>query len=167
MNNVRKYLPIYTFTLILVIYSLVLPATIFKWTDKQGQEHFSDLPPNNDAKVELLEVQRHDNTDRIINQTSKKSTNNYTNKIKSYKKIKEHHSDENVSPMIQNLKNTSGSLKKQDIINKNCEIAQNNLAQLDKSDVILKENNKLDKLSKSKHQSKIKTTQKQVTKFCS
>lgn len=147
-------------------------AKIYKWDSKKGDTTYSDLPPHQEENYEILEMKESGNsskTQKLINKT-KLYRNSVEKKLQDYKAVKEHHSSEDVSPIIQKLKalpaeelSPQGSnLKKQ----KNCEIAQSNLDNLNNSDIILDKNNKISKLSKFKHRQQIKNAEKQVSRFC-
>lgn len=183
MNNklfsVKYLLPTIIF---IAVFIAANPASakIYRWTDSEGNLNYSDIPPKDIDKADLIEIEsvnnKNSNSNNLIQQT-KQYDNKVKQKLEDYQTIKDHNSDEDVSPMLQKLKteqkdNSKSNLKSQpsdqhsSLINKNCTTAQNNLASLQLSKIILDNNKKLHKLTNTEYQQKIAETISQVEDYC-
>lgn len=121
-------------------------ATVFQWTDANNRVHYSDVPPVETVTSKVTTASQHTNQQKFVN---------------GIKRPIEKHSRIQSTDATTNVKQKQQSLK-----NKNCNIAQRNLATLHKNYIILKNNNKLTKLSENQHAKKVNETEKQISEFC-
>lgn len=182
------------FSILTLFNTPIIHAKIYQWTDSGGQLHYSDIPPKDLEKINIIDL-NNSTSDSAKSEKINQSKTNYDKKIekklKDYKEVKQHHNDEDIGPMLQKLKSQLKSRfdSKQDnkkiqkeqnkqkietqkkeqqvkLNNQNCEIAKNNLESLEISTIILSKKNKLNKLSKSEHKHKIAEAELQIEKYC-
>lgn len=188
--NLLKKISILSFLfLCLVSNQNIAVAEVYKWKNSDGSIFYSDIPPkNNNTEVQLIDVSNDNkSTTHIIRQKTLTDDSTLSKEIKNYKKIKQHHEDEDISGFIQNLKgklqdyrkaaesldnrkkSIDKTIDKQSSLQFNkkmCTIATDNLEQLGKGQIILNKGHKLVKLSKSEHAKKVQQTKKQVAQYC-
>lgn len=170
MKKTKNFKSLFLVSLVSLSLLSLYGAKIYKWDSNKGETTYSDLPPAQEENYEVLEMKKSDSmAQKLINKTTQYRSN-IEKKLQDYKTFKEHHNNEDISPMLQKLKSVpsedlspQGSNTKNQ---KNCAIAQNNLDNLNNSNIILDKNKKLSKLSKFKYQQQIKQTEKQIGKFC-
>jgi hypothetical protein len=165
MNQIKKktksVLQIIILTTSLITTNQVI-AKIYKWTTPNGSLNYSDIPPQNANKSELIEIDHLHNkqeTKKLIQKTSqdgsKKKISLITKKLKTEKEKNNAHKS-----------NAKSHEHKITIANKNCKIAKHNLESLEISQIILDKNKKLRKLTNNQHQQIVNKTMSQIESYC-
>lgn len=178
------------FITIFSICSTLLNAAIYKWTDKDNNIQFSDVPPKASQKKPNTETEEMTvNKINFLNNSNKSSNKEFKEKLDQYKQSTEPQNAEDITPFLEELnnkksddQNTSDPLaptninssKNKKLLKKyqNCSIAKNNLENLNSifnKKLIVKDakSKKIKELSKSECKQEIKLAQKQIDKFCS